>query len=57
MHSRLVIFTATANQMKGYWLNHYFPEMMAESMRRMPPRNEVLLAAAGAGYPPLARIQ
>jgi ubiquinone/menaquinone biosynthesis C-methylase UbiE len=24
---KLVIFTSTPQQMKGYWLNHYFPEM------------------------------
>ena len=26
-----VIFTSTAEQMKAYWLNHYFPEMMKKS--------------------------
>lgn len=33
---RLVIFTSTPNQMKGYWLNHYFPEMLHKSMIQMP---------------------
>ena len=50
--SRFVIFTSTPDQMKGYWLNHYFPEMMAESIRKMPSRNEIRLAAAGASYAP-----
>ncbi len=35
-HGRLVIFTATPEQMAGYWLNHYFPQMMARSMEQMP---------------------
>jgi ubiquinone/menaquinone biosynthesis C-methylase UbiE len=33
---RLVIFTSTAKQMEGYWLNHYFPEMMKKSVAAMP---------------------
>lgn len=32
----LVIFTSTPKQMKGYWLNHYFPKMMLDSMKQMP---------------------
>lgn len=35
--SRLAIFTSTPKQMKGYWLNHYFPKMMQDSMAQMPP--------------------
>ncbi len=33
---KIVIFTATPKQMKGYWLNHYFPKMLADSMIQMP---------------------
>lgn len=33
---RMVIFTSTPNQMKGYWLNHYFPKMLEDSMEQMP---------------------
>jgi len=33
---KLVIFTATPAQMKGYWLNRYFPQMMAGSCEEMP---------------------
>ncbi len=33
---RLVIFTSTPQQMKGYWLNHYFPEMLRASIIQMP---------------------
>ncbi len=32
----IVIFTATPNQMKGYWLNYYFPKMLVDSMNQMP---------------------
>ncbi len=34
--SNLVIFTSTPKQMTGYWLNHYFPKMMKDSMLQMP---------------------
>ncbi len=33
---KIVIFTATPHQMKGYWLNHYFPKMLKDSMEQMP---------------------
>ena len=32
----IVIFTATPDQMKGYWLNHYFPKMLSDSIIQMP---------------------
>ena len=35
-HGRIVIFTSTPEQMKGYWLNHYFPNMLADSIKQMP---------------------
>ena len=35
-NGNIVIFTSTPNQMKGYWLNHYFPKMMADSIAQMP---------------------
>lgn len=34
--SRLVLFTATPEQMNGYWLNEYFPSMMQASCEQMP---------------------
>ncbi len=34
--SKLIIFTATPDQMESYWLNHYFPKMMDGSCREMP---------------------
>ncbi|WP_179018376.1 class I SAM-dependent methyltransferase [Winogradskyella forsetii] len=33
---KIVIFTSTPKQMKGYWLNHYFPQMLKESITQMP---------------------
>ena len=35
-HGRFVIFTATPRQMLGYWLWHYFPEMMRGASAQMP---------------------
>lgn len=33
---RMVIFTSTPKQMKQYWLCHYFPKMLADSIAQMP---------------------
>ncbi len=33
---RFVIFTSTAEQMKGYWLRYYFPKMLNASIGQMP---------------------
>ena len=33
---RYVIFTSTSEQMEGYWLNQYFPKMLADSQQQMP---------------------
>jgi SAM-dependent methyltransferase len=46
---RFVILTADPEQMKGYWLNHYFPLMMRASMRVMPERKKIETALAAAG--------
>ncbi|WP_225035485.1 class I SAM-dependent methyltransferase [Winogradskyella sp. SM1960] len=35
-NSKIVIFTSTPLQMKGYWLNHYFPKMLEASIAQMP---------------------
>ena len=35
-NGKIVIFTSTPQQMKGYWLNHYFPKMLSDSMIQMP---------------------
>lgn len=35
-NGRIVVFTSTPEQMKGYWLNHYFPKMLYSSIVQMP---------------------
>jgi SAM-dependent methyltransferase len=47
---RLTIFTSTFEQMKGYWLNEYFPEMMQVSMREMPARKQIETSLNLAGF-------
>ena len=34
--AKFIMFTATPNQMKGYWLWHYFPQMLKDSCLVMP---------------------
>jgi ubiquinone/menaquinone biosynthesis C-methylase UbiE len=46
---KLVIFTATTEQMEGYWLNHYFPKMLDDSMIQMPSFNNIKEAITEAG--------
>lgn len=38
---KLLIFTSTPKQMQGYWLNHYFPKMLADSIEQMPEFLEI----------------
>jgi len=33
---KIVLFTSTPEQMNRYWLTHYFPKMMADSIHQMP---------------------
>lgn len=33
---KFVIFTSTPEQMRTYWLNHYFPTMLEYSIKQMP---------------------
>lgn len=47
---RLVLFTATPQQMQGYWLNHYFPEMLEKSMQQMPTLANIEAATNKAGF-------
>jgi len=44
-----VLFTSTPAQMKGYWLCHYFPKMMADSMKQMPSMEAIESGMKGAG--------
>ncbi|MFT5225826.1 MAG: ubiquinone/menaquinone biosynthesis C-methylase UbiE [Gammaproteobacteria bacterium] len=48
--SNFVIFTSTPAQMKGYWLNHYFPEMMEKSCKQMPSLEQVNSALMQTGF-------
>jgi SAM-dependent methyltransferase len=50
---KLVIFTATPDQMREYWLNAYFPEAMARSVAQMPDLDAVEDACAKAGFRPV----
>jgi SAM-dependent methyltransferase len=46
---KIVLFTSTPQQMKGYWLNHYFPKMLSDSMVQMPTLNAVEEAMTSTG--------
>ena len=47
---RFVLFTSTREQMKGYWLNHYFPQMMNASILQMPSMDNIIEATTNAGF-------
>ncbi|MFN2430472.1 MAG: class I SAM-dependent methyltransferase [Cryomorphaceae bacterium] len=47
---RLVLFTSTPKQMKGYWLNHYFPKMLEDSIVQMPDLESVEKAMTDSGF-------
>ena len=47
---KIVLFTATPEQMKGYWLNHYFPKMLEKSILQMPSFESIKQAAAETGF-------
>lgn len=48
-NGKIVIFTSTPKQMKGYWLNHYFPKMLEDSIVQMPTLEVIEEAMANAG--------
>ena len=45
-----VIFTGLAEQMRNYWLGHYFPQMMARSIEAMPCEAAILRSLSRAGF-------
>ncbi len=47
---KLVVFTSTPAQMRGYWLCHYFPKMLADSISQMPELDKVERAIKMAGF-------
>lgn len=46
----LVIFTATPEQMRAYWLNHYFPSMIRDSGKHMLPFETIESNLLKAGF-------
>lgn len=49
-HGQLIIFTSTPRQMRGYWLNHYFPIMLQDSMNQMPSYERTIQGLQTAGF-------
>ncbi|QHI37862.1 putative methyltransferase [Kordia antarctica] len=49
-YANMVFFTATPKQMEGYWLNHYFPKMLEDSMKQMPSLAKIKTAMKAAGF-------
>jgi ubiquinone/menaquinone biosynthesis C-methylase UbiE len=47
---RIVFFTSTPDQIKGYWLNHYFPEMIYASAAQMPSVEIINQSAMESGF-------
>ncbi len=47
---RFVIFTSTPEQMRGYWLNEYFPIALEKSAIRMPSFSRVRQALQKVGF-------
>jgi ubiquinone/menaquinone biosynthesis C-methylase UbiE len=47
---RFVLFTSTAEQMRGYWLNAYFPAAMARSITQMPSLPAIMQALRQSGF-------
>ena len=50
-NANLVFFSYTPQQVKGYWLRHYFPKMIDKAARLIPPVSDMkaLLQQAGFG--------
>ncbi|WP_299363145.1 class I SAM-dependent methyltransferase [Winogradskyella sp.] len=48
-NGKVVIFTSTPKQMKGYWLNHYFPKMLSDSILQMPSLEAIEEAMTSSG--------
>ena len=48
--AKVLIFTSTSEQMQGYWLNHYFPKMLADSIAQMPTYTAIETALHQEGF-------
>ena len=49
-NTNIVIFTSSPKQMKGYWLHHYFPKMLEDSIQQMPAFNIIKTTLANSGF-------
>jgi len=49
-YANMVFFTATPQQMEGYWLCHYFPKMLADSIQQMPSLEKITKTMNAAGF-------
>lgn len=49
-NGKVMIFTSTPAQMEGYWLNHYFPKMLQDSIIQMPALPKVQQAMENADF-------
>ena len=47
--ARFILFSSCSEQMQGYWLRHYFPEMMDASIQQMPSFIHILEAILHSG--------
>lgn len=52
--ANLVLFTSTPEQMNGYWLNHYFPNMLHASSAQMPSLSTLEMAMEDSGLKKIA---
>jgi len=50
INSRMVLFTSLPEQMTGFWLNHYFPQMMQASIQKMPGLDRIKDACSYVGF-------
>mgnify|MGYP000994442875 CR=1 FL=1 len=48
--AKFVMFSFCPEQMRGYWLHHYFPRMIEESGRQLPHRTEMAERLTQAGF-------
>lgn len=46
----MVIFTSTPEQMQGYWISHYFPNMLKAGAQQMPSFEVVVEAIEYGGF-------
>jgi len=49
-NGNIVFFTSTPEQMNGYWLNHYFPKMLEDSIVQMPSFKTIKTALDNSGF-------